>query len=72
MTEKQTLAKKCKKLFWEHWICLPWLIGGLENMLDESISKFEYFCCWIALMMIIWQLKPAEVPENNRIENKEE
>ena len=56
MMEKQTFVKKCKKLFWEHWVCLPWLIGGLENMLDESISKFEYFCCWISLMIIIWHV----------------
>ena len=59
--EKQTLAKKCRQMFRKHWTCLPWLFGGLENLFDESISKFEYFCCWIAVMYLIWHFLPAEV-----------
>lgn len=52
---------KWKELCIRHFNCLPWFVCGLMVMIDGNISRWEYGCLWIAILLLIWWKLPIEV-----------
>ena len=46
--------RKIKKELYKHFNCIPWLIVGIEILVDGEISRFQYAMCWICTLILVW------------------
>ena len=54
------MMKKLKEIFEEHYNCLPWFVCGLIELIQGDITRFEFFCIWMALLILIWFRIPVK------------
>lgn len=57
---KEINVKKIKKLWWKHWNILPWLVCGMETLIDGEISRFQYGLTWLCVLAMVWKFMPIK------------
>lgn len=62
--------RKIKKELYKHFNCIPWLIVGIEILVDGEISRFQYAMCWICTLILIWHYAPYKTKQKEREDGK--
>ena len=61
------MSKKAKKMIEmakpiieKHYNCLHWFICGLLVLIGGDISRWDFFCVWVTLLILIWYRLPVK------------
>lgn len=50
---------KIKNLARKHWNIIPWLVVGICNLIDGNISRWDYGCALLAILIMVWMYIPV-------------
>lgn len=50
--------RRIRRMIYRHYNCLPWLIVGIQILVDGNISRWQYGLCWISTLFLIWHYAP--------------
>lgn len=54
------MIKKIKNMFWKHWNCIPWFVVGIDILLGDKISKWQFAACWVCILLFVWKWFPTD------------
>ena len=60
--------RKAKKLFFQHFNCIPWFVVGIQILIAGNISRWQYFLCWISTMALLWIYCPGQICKEEKEE----
>lgn len=61
--------RKIKRMLFRHFNCIPWLIVGVQILVDGNVSRWQYAMCWICTLVMIWMCAPNKTRAAKENEN---